>query len=1419
MTGMEGSGALEFQKTIETMNTRMTRIGMSGWLGMGVAAWMGLTALAGQAAVTGQWNFGAGNLSAAVGRDLAYFDGEGGATEQATRFGTTSDFGIPGLDGQAVPVIRVPKNSNAMGLVLYPDMAANGGGVLVNQYSLVLDLLFPAESAGRNRSILQTDDPFVNGTDAVLLVGASNGVGAGGGVTYGMVSTNQWYRLVATVDLVATPPEMVLYLDGNWVGRQVLSQGVDGRWAMSDNASGFGSDAALLFTDRNGLSETVYVSSLQVHDRALPPTYVAALGGATAAKIPATVKPRALVGALRPESGDLLVLPEAPLEVEIFEGDEPVPVESIRWTLDGQTIVPTVTRPSPGRIVLRHDPGLLAPSSRHTVSLEFRDPSVDALVNAGDWSFTLAPYNLPALDPAIGSMLYLPFDETDAVQGGEILDRSPEANHGVLRLAEGTADHKVPGVLGQAMDFKAEEFNYVELSKPWSALPNTFSVWLKVSPSIPDSTRVGVILGTFSAPNNINWELHTLGRPRIYWNGGTPDWNVSGFDFRTGEWEHLAFVRDPVSDTLKLYRNGRQVASRLGVGIDILPTVPSFVGADRRGESSPHFRGALDELVVYPRALSETEVWRLYARALDLPSYTFDLPQVIEVQPAEDAVRQPRTPFIEARIDEVNSRQPMDRSTATLALNGVVVPVTLQEEAGYVVLRHAPATPLVAGSTNRVVVSFQTQASPAQSVVREWTFTVAALPSITQQPTGKSVIVGASANFQVVAQVTLPVTYQWRRNGEPLPGATQATLILTDVQPDAAGIYSVAVTDAIGQVLSEEARLEVQGVLPADPAESLRIGLNAHWPFDGDFSSPVFGFDAVPRNGALISSNSRIGGGAVQFVQASQQSAGVTRAVIADNSLTYTAAGWFQVTGGEGRRFLWETSPANWAISTEITPAGTLKVFARNSNGVSRDLDTLIEATLGTWYHVAVVFDAVAGEAAIYLDGVRFAQPLLLEAGIGTGETTGFNLGTYRAADGRFFDGFLDDVAVWERALRDSEVAWLAAGNPVPAPRVSALDPIVIVEGPTETSGLLGSTVFLSVTATGTPPLTYQWTKDGAVVAGATSSTLAIGLQDAASGGRFRVVVSDAEKALESAEALVTVVPLPADPRESLGSGLTASWGFDGTFASSKPGFDGVAMRGASISADARVGTGSVQFSQAAQQYVDVDAQVVPDGTLTYSSAGWFRLGGGTGRRFLWETAPSNWAISAEISAAGNLQVFTRQAVLNSLSINTLLAPVAGAWHHLATVYDAIAGEVRVYVDGVRVAVPFPIERGVGTAPTTGFHLGSYRAGDNRFFEGNLDEVGVWTRLLAEAEIAYLAEGNPILSGGDPGGLEVTGIERNATGVKLDWRGGKPPYRVQHRAALGAGEWLNLAEGLSDTTFVDAEAGAAARFYRVQGTP
>jgi hypothetical protein len=84
------------------------------------------------------------------------------------------------------------------------------------------------------------------------------------------------------------------------------------------------------------------------------------------------------------------------------------------------------------------------------------------------------------------------------------------------------------------------------------------------------------------------------------------------------------------------------------------------------------------------------------------------------------------------------------------------------------------------------------------------------LPVITQQPAAQLVQEGLSAWFSVAATGSpSDLTYQWERNGVPLPGATQPTLKLTNVSLLDVAFYRVLVTNAAGTTASQAAGLKV----------------------------------------------------------------------------------------------------------------------------------------------------------------------------------------------------------------------------------------------------------------------------------------------------------------------------------------------------------------------------------------------------------------------------------------------------------------------------------------------------------------------------------------------------------------------------------------------------------------------------------
>jgi subtilase family serine protease len=84
-------------------------------------------------------------------------------------------------------------------------------------------------------------------------------------------------------------------------------------------------------------------------------------------------------------------------------------------------------------------------------------------------------------------------------------------------------------------------------------------------------------------------------------------------------------------------------------------------------------------------------------------------------------------------------------------------------------------------------------------------------PAITTQPTNVTVVVSNTASFSVAATGSLPLFYQWSFNGtnNPIVGATNATLTLSDVQLTNAGIYAVVITNLFGSTLSSNATLTV----------------------------------------------------------------------------------------------------------------------------------------------------------------------------------------------------------------------------------------------------------------------------------------------------------------------------------------------------------------------------------------------------------------------------------------------------------------------------------------------------------------------------------------------------------------------------------------------------------------------------------
>ena len=112
---------------------------------------------------------------------------------------------------------------------------------------------------------------------------------------------------------------------------------------------------------------------------------------------------------------------------------------------------------------------------------------------------------------------------------------------------------------------------------------------------------------------------------------------------------------------------------------------------------------------------------------------------------------------------------------------------------------------------------------------------LAVKPAITTQPSDRTVTVGQTATFTVVAAGTPTPTYQWQQDGVNISGATSATYVTpATVAGDSGTKFDVVVSNSAGSVTSSSATLTVNAASASsfDVAtyhyDNLRTGQNTH---------------------------------------------------------------------------------------------------------------------------------------------------------------------------------------------------------------------------------------------------------------------------------------------------------------------------------------------------------------------------------------------------------------------------------------------------------------------------------------------------------------------------------------------------------------------------------------------------------------
>jgi hypothetical protein len=145
------------------------------------------------------------------------------------------------------------------------------------------------------------------------------------------------------------------------------------------------------------------------------------------------------------------------------------------------------------------------------------------------------------------------------------------------------------------------------------------------------------------------------------------------------------------------------------------------------------------------------------------------------------------------------------------------------------------------------------------------TLTVNNPPTITTQPGSQTVTAGSNVTFTVVATGTPTLTYQWKKNGTNISGATSSSYSLNNVQTTNNGSYTVVVTNVAGSATSNAATLTVNNLTYQAESATLSGGnltesYNLGWNGTGYVNPSVTG-------GSILFSNvNGQGGGAKTLV-------------------------------------------------------------------------------------------------------------------------------------------------------------------------------------------------------------------------------------------------------------------------------------------------------------------------------------------------------------------------------------------------------------------------------------------------------------------------------------------------------------------------------------------------------------------------
>jgi alpha-tubulin suppressor-like RCC1 family protein len=416
-------------------------------------------------------------------------------------------------------------------------------------------------------------------------------------------------------------------------------------------------------------------------------------------------------------------------------------------------------------------------------------------------------------------------------------------------------------------------------------------------------------------------------------------------------------------------------------------------------------------------------------------------------------------------------------------------------------------------------------------------------PRVFQQPLGMTVPAGLSCVFASQASGTVPMHYQWQFNGTNLPGANASTLLLTNIQYAAQGLYSVVASNATGTNTSLGAQLTVvpviitaqptnQTVYGGDTATlavaALGTSLRYAWSFNSTnlpgATNATLSLSNVTTNeagsysvlvtsdyGSLQSSNAQL---TVVPIAISEQptDAGLHEGNTFSFSVTAIKNGPFSYQWQFNGSNLPDQTNATLLLSPIVTNnAGIYSVLVANPYGS-------IQSSNATLTVYTPFFDSQPADASVY-----------------GGDSASFNVTAYGyqlnyqwQLNGTNVSGATNNSLSLSNLTTNQAGAYhVLASNSyrtiTSSNAMLTITPLVLLSQPAGNSLYVGDTALFSVLAYKNGPFTYQWRFNGTDLTGLTNSSLTVTNLATTNSGNYTVLVSSPYGSLESSNAVLSV--------------------------------------------------------------------------------------------------------------------------------------------------------------------------------------------------------------------------------------------------------------------------------------------------------